>query len=313
MRLTISVAKETFICYPVPMETIRISSVRGNNQWLDGGAMFGNAPRALWQKWVEVDDSGRIPLACRALLVQTNSMNILLEVGVGTFFAPHLADRFGVENYGKHCLLENLKSKGLEPEQIDYVILSHLHFDHAGGLLPTYETMESNPNWTLNFPNATYGVGAEAWRRAKDPHPRDRASFLPQLNKKLEQSGRLEIIDPSSPPPSLEQHFEFFISNGHTPGQLHTIVKGSSQRVVFAGDLVPGLPWAHIPITMGYDRFPEKVIDEKKELYERETSKNTLFFFTHDHKHSMATLEKNEKGRYIPKDTWNELDQFELY
>ncbi|MEM7646978.1 MAG: MBL fold metallo-hydrolase, partial [Pseudomonadota bacterium] len=111
---------------------MKLSSVEGNRQWLDGGSMFGNAPRAVWEKWTEVDSLGRIPLACRCLLIETDNQKILCEAGIGAFFEPKLAERFGVQNPDRHLLLENLESLGHSPESIDYVILSHLHFDHAG-------------------------------------------------------------------------------------------------------------------------------------------------------------------------------------
>src|SRR5690242_19398635 len=91
----------------------KISSVDGNRQWLDGGAMFGNAPRPVWEKWLAPDDRGRIPLACRALLIETDGKRILCETGIGAFFEPKMADRFGVENSSRHILLENLKALDL--------------------------------------------------------------------------------------------------------------------------------------------------------------------------------------------------------
>lgn len=298
-------------------QDVLICPVEGNGQWLDGGSMFGNAPRAVWEKWVSVDDRGRIPLSCRSLLIEVGRFKVLLEVGVGSFFSAKLADRFGVEDFGRHRLLENLKELGVAPEDIDFVILSHLHFDHAGGLLPTYDEMETNPNWELCFPKAKYIVGSEAWERALNPHPRDRASFLPVLNEKLAQSGRLCAITLEQPlsqwlPSQLVPHLEFFMSNGHTPGQLHTVVKGKKERVIFAGDLVPGVPWVHIPITMGYDRFAEKVIDEKHELYNREVPQQSLFFFTHDRKTTLARLTKNDKGRYEASKKWNQFERLPI-
>ncbi|MCJ8278088.1 MAG: MBL fold metallo-hydrolase, partial [Bdellovibrionales bacterium] len=108
---------------------VKITSILGNGQWLDGGSMFGNAPRAVWEKWTSVDDLGRIPLACRCLLIETDQYKILCETGIGAFFEPKLAERFGVESPDQHQLLNNLKTLGIEQEDIDFVILSHLHFD----------------------------------------------------------------------------------------------------------------------------------------------------------------------------------------
>lgn len=256
-----------------------ITAIEGNRQLLDGGSMFGNAPRPVWEKWIKPDERGRIPLACRCLLIEHEGKKILCETGIGAFFEPKLAERFGVQSPDRHLLLENLKAHGHTPESIDYVILSHLHFDHAGGLLPTYQEMQAGRK-ELVFPNAKFIVGEEAWERAKHPHPRDRASFIPELTDLLEKSGRLLLV-PRDPLP-FQDRLEFITSHGHTPGQMHTLFKGDKGKVFFCGDLIPGRPWVHVPITMGYDRFAEMVIDEKTEVYKRAVPEDWLMFFTHD-------------------------------
>src|SRR5690606_35285499 len=115
-----------------------ITSLEGNRQSLDGGAMFGNVPRALWQRWCPPDELGRIQLSCRCFLVEENGRKILLETGVGSFFSPELRERYGVVEE-EHVLLRSLNEHGVTPDQIDVVLLSHLHFDHAGGLLTAYQ------------------------------------------------------------------------------------------------------------------------------------------------------------------------------
>lgn len=281
--------------------TATITSIEGNRQLLDGGAMFGNAPRPVWEKWIKPDNIGRIPLACRCLLIELDGKKILCEAGIGAFFDPKLADRYGVQSPDRHLLLENLKAAGHSPESIDYVILSHLHFDHAGGLMPTYNEIQSG-NRELVFPNAKFIVGKEAWERALHPHSRDKASFIPELTSKLNSSGRL-IVYPTDPlPEELKDHFEFIESNGHTPGQMHTLFKGEKEKVFFCGDLIPGRPWVHIPITMGYDRFPEMLIDEKAAVYQRAVPEKWLLFFTHDPEAAASHIQAGPLGRFEPKD-----------
>src|SRR5690606_6446471 len=161
-----------------------------NSQRLDGGAMFGNAPKALWEAWAPPDDHNRIALACRAMLVRDDERYILFETGIGAFFEPKLRERFGVAE-SNHVLLSNLAAASCPHDRVDVVVLSHLHFDHAGGLLAPYEE-GCDPR--LLFPNATFVVGKEALDRARKPHARDRASFIPELPRLLEETGRLEVV-----------------------------------------------------------------------------------------------------------------------
>lgn len=279
------------------MSAFTFSEILGNGQKLDGGAMFGNAPRAVWQKWLPPDELGRIPLACRALLVEFDQHKILFETGIGAFFDPAMAERFGVQTPKTHVLRESLKNLGIAPEQITTVVLSHLHFDHAGGLLPTYEESQGGQN-ELIFPKAEFITSREAFARAKAPHFRDRASFIPGLVEKLEYSQRLRLMD--GPEKLFNGRLEFLISNGHTPGQLLSLFHGESQDLFFCGDLIPGIPWVHLPITMGYDRFPEMLIDEKQEVYNQRDLGKTLFYFTHDIEFAAATLQKEPSGKYSP-------------
>ena len=274
-------------------------SLIGNSQRLDGGAMFGNAPKALWSRWIAPDAENRIPLACRCLLVKDlDGRNVLFETGIGAFFEPALRERYGVVE-DRHVLLDSLAEAGLTHEEIDVVVLSHLHFDHAGGLLAAWEAGQSP---RLLFPRATYVVGAEHWRRALQPHPRDRASFVPELQPLLEASGRLERVEGEFSK-ALGEAVRFSYSDGHTPGLMLAEVGG----VVFCADLIPGRFWVHLPITMGYDRWPEKLIDEKRAFLDDKLARNVRLFFTHDHDCAVARVVRDERGRYGTDEEQREL------
>jgi glyoxylase-like metal-dependent hydrolase (beta-lactamase superfamily II) len=270
-----------------------ITSVLGNSQRLDGGAMFGNAPKAMWEKWIPPDERNRIPLACRCMLVHDAARRILFETGIGAFFEPALRERYGVVE-SEHVLLRSLAEVGIAPAQIDVVVLSHLHFDHAGGALSAW-TPDAAPS--LVFPNATYVVGAEAWQRAVAPHARDRASFIPGLTELLVATGRLEIVagDHSD---ALGAGYRFHRSSGHTPGLLLSEVDMPAGPIVFAADLIPGKAWVHLPITMGYDRFPELLVDEKATLLGDLLARHGRLFFTHDPDIAMGTVARDAKGRF---------------
>jgi glyoxylase-like metal-dependent hydrolase (beta-lactamase superfamily II) len=262
--------------------------------------MFGNAPRPLWERWIAPDERNRIPLACRAMLVEEPSRRVLVEAGIGAFFAPAMRDRFGVVE-SHHVLLESLAALGVAPEDVDVIVLTHLHFDHAGGLLTAYAEGQAPQ---LVFPRARYVVGADAWERANHPHARARASFIPELPGLLEATGRLEIVkgDRSE---TLGEGWRLHFSEGHTPGLLLPEVASDDGPIVFAGDLIPGRPWMHLPITMGYDRFPEKLIEEKSVLLEDLHARGGRLFFTHDPSVAMARVSKDDKGRFGPGQEWD--------
>ncbi|MCC6783212.1 MAG: MBL fold metallo-hydrolase [Planctomycetes bacterium] len=273
---------------------LRLDPVLGNHQRLDGGAMFGNAPRALWATWAAPDDQNRIRLACRCLLIRERSRTILCETGIGSFFEPKLRERFGVEE-GSHVLLENLAALGVPPEAIDVVVLSHLHFDHAGGALSAWREGQAAE---LVFPNARWVVGRAAFERATHPHARDRASFVPRLNELLAASARVEFVD-GERSATLGPEYRLHPSFGHTPGMLLLEVSDDEGPLLFAADLIPGLPWVRRAITMGYDRFPELLIDEKTRLLDELVARGGRVFFTHDPDCAMARLARDEKGQVV--------------
>lgn len=287
---------------------VKLSTIAGNTQRLDGGAMFGNAPRALWSRYAPPDELGRIPLACRAFLVETDTQRVLIESGIGTFFEPSLRERYGVLE-PRHVLLESLAGLGLDDADIDCVVLSHLHFDHAGGLLAPYAEGAAP---RLLFPRARFVIGRRAFERALAPHPRDRASFIPGLTELLEASGRLVLVEPEDARTVLGPELELRETHGHTPGMLHTRVRGAAGSALFAADLVPGRAWIHLPITMGYDRYPELLVDEKRRVLDELRAERGMLLFTHDPDVSGAGVTVDERGRYAAEHPIAVLERWDL-
>jgi len=285
------------------------SSILGNSQRLDGGAMFGNAPRALWSRWLVPDELGRIELACRALLVEERGKRTLFETGIGAFFAPELRGRYGVIEE-THVLLESLAALGLDERDIDQIVLSHLHFDHAGGLLAPYR--DGKP-LELCFSRAELVVGRRALERAERPHPRDQASFIPELPNLLRSSGRLRVVeDVNEAARAVGEHFRFLETNGHTPGMLHAMVSGTSAELLFGADMVPGTAWLHASITMGYDRYPEHLVDEKAGIFQQCVERQTAIVYTHDPRVAASRVERDDRGRFAPSGAIGEFSRWDL-
>jgi glyoxylase-like metal-dependent hydrolase (beta-lactamase superfamily II) len=272
--------------------------VEGNRQKMDGGAMFGNAPKALWSKWYDCDADNRIDLACHCLVVKTDTLAVVIDTGIGAFMEPKYAQRYGVEQ-AENVLFANLAAKGIAATDLDYVILSHLHFDHVGGVLPDWPGIES-PDWCPSFPNAKYVVGARQWQRAQAPHPRERASYTPGVPARLQETGRLILLEDDQPRiPELDGIMSFQFSDGHTPGLLHPLVHVDDETLFFASDMIAGTAWVHLPIVTGYDRYPELLIDEKRQVLEQAVAGNWILVYDHDPLVAASRVTFDEsKGRY---------------
>ena len=286
------------------MTGIRFTSLAGNTMKLDGGAMFGNAPKALWERWMPADEENMILIHTRALLVRTPDHALLFETGAGAYLPPKLKQRFQFQEEG-HVLLDSLAEQGLGQEDITHVILSHLHFDHAGGLLSPWDSDCNPPD--LLFPEARFVTGRSQFDRALNPHARDRASYIPELPGLLEKSGRLELRAGGERFELPGLTIEFFESHGHTPGMLASWIHTCGRPVVFTGDLIPARPWVSQAITMGYDRFPEGLIDEKSAFLSRALGADALMVYPHDP--AASGLARDDKtGRIVAGSPVLDLD-----
>ncbi len=247
---------------------------------LDGGAMFGSVPKALWERTNPADEANRIELACRHLLIEDGApagggtgRRILVDTGLGHKWTEKEARIFRIEQ-PEHALETALGAAGFSREQITDVILTHLHFDHAGGA-----TMADGSEVVPSFPNATYYTQRAQWQLANNPSPKDRASFILEDFVPLERHGRLDILDG---PGELAPGVELLVGNGHTDGHQMVKIFGGGETAVFLGDTIPTTTHLRLPFIMGYDLRPLETLAEKQSLLARAAEENWWLFFDHD-------------------------------
>jgi glyoxylase-like metal-dependent hydrolase (beta-lactamase superfamily II) len=256
---------------------------------LDGGAMFGVVPKTLWSKTNPADEQNRISMALRALLLQTEGKNILIDTGMGDKYDEKTKSIYKL-NHTKNTLLGSLENRGLAPEDITHVIQTHLHFDHCGGLV----TQAPDGSLRPTFPNAKVYVQRDNLKWARNPTEKDRASYLKNDWEPIAAEGLLEELDG---PGEIMPGIELMIFNGHTRAQqLPHIHDGAGNHVFFSADLFPTRGHIPLPYIMGYDNFPLTTLEEKRALVPRAYEEGWMLFFEHDPENALVRIESTAKG-----------------
>jgi glyoxylase-like metal-dependent hydrolase (beta-lactamase superfamily II) len=240
---------------------------------LDGGAMFGVVPKTLWEKSNPPDEANRIPLASRALLLTGNGKNILVDVGNGDKFSDKLKSIYRIDSRTANTFA-SLKRFGLSPEDISDVVLTHLHFDHAGG-----STIRVDGMLRPAFPNALYYVQREHWDAAQNPTERDRASFFPEDFLPLRESGQLKFTDGEG---ELMPQIRLKVVHGHTRALQCPIISDGTTTLFYCADLVPTVAHVQLPWIMAYDLRPLTTLEEKRTVLRDAVEQNWIMFFEHD-------------------------------
>ena len=255
---------------------------------LDGGAMFGVVPKALWGKsYNPGDELNRIPLEARLMLIRWDDKIVLVDTGNGNKLNPKVAERYGID-LTKSSVELHLKRFGIEPEQITDVILTHLHFDHSGGA-----TKILNSEIVPTFPKARYYVQKEHYKWAVNPTEKDRASFFTENYIPLKDTGVLELIDGEA---DIYPGISAINVNGHTKAMQLIKVHDAGQNVLFCADLCATSAHVPVPFGMGYDNEPLKTIEEKKRILPVVYEEGTILIFEHDAFRQASKIVSNEKG-----------------
>ena len=254
---------------------------------LDGGAMFGVVPKILWERKIPADNKNLIPMQARSLLIQGKGKNILVDTGIGDKLSEKLTKIYKVDLDSANIDI-SLSKLGLSCSDITDVIITHLHFDHAGG-----STSIIDGKAVPTFQNATYYIQKKQWEIANNPSVRDRASYMKENFMPLEEAGVLKLIDG---PQKIFNGIDIVVTNGHTPGQQHPLVKDKTKPLFFCADLIPTSAHLPIPWNMAYDNFPMTLIEEKGKLLSRALKENWILFFEHDPHIAAATIKQAEKN-----------------
>lgn len=271
---------------------------------LDGGAMFGTVPKTLWEKTNPADEQNRIQMEARALLLKSKDKNILIDTGNGGDFVAKYGEKLGhkfaelynVDDTGP-SLIKSLSAHGLKPEDVTDVILTHLHFDHAGGA-----TTEINQQIKPTFPNATYYVQAENLKTAQQPNIREKASYLAANFQPLVDSDQLTLV--RGPTENLLPKISVWVSNGHTTGHQVVIIEDEKSKLIYCGDVIPTSTHVRLAWVMGYDLNPLQIIEEKNQLLQAALKKPTYLFFEHDPYCDVATIEPDKNDFKIKERFW---------
>jgi glyoxylase-like metal-dependent hydrolase (beta-lactamase superfamily II) len=249
---------------------------------LDGGAMFGTVPKVLWEKANPADDHNRISMEARALLLDGGpGKRVLIDCGIGADFTAKYGEKLGpkfAEMYnvtGGSGVEKSLQNLGLNTSDINTVILTHLHFDHAGG-----STREENGRLVPTFANAKYFIQKANLETAQKPNIRERASYYAANFQPLLDAGVLTVLD--GPVENLLEFVSVEVSNGHTTGQQIVRISDSQTTVVYCADLIPMASHLNLAWIMGYDLQPLVIIEEKTRLLERAKSGKWLLFMEHE-------------------------------
>ncbi len=252
---------------------------------LDGGAMFGTVPKTLWSKTNPADDRNRIRLGLRLLLLEGHGRRVLVDTGIGHKFSAKSEDIYAVD-HSQHTLEGALAACGLTVDDVSDCVLTHLHFDHAGGA-----TRREDDRLLPRLPRARYYVQRSNYENAIRPNARERASYLPENFAPLKEAGLLTLWEGrQSPWPGLK----IWTADGHTRGQQFVRLEGGGEVLYYVADLIPTASHVRIPFVMGYDVEPLRTMEEKSAFLARACEERAWVCLEHDPELALARPARRE-------------------
>jgi glyoxylase-like metal-dependent hydrolase (beta-lactamase superfamily II) len=261
---------------------LEVHYLDGGTFRLDGGAMFGVVPKVLWDKKAAPDEGNRIRLRANSLLVRSGRQNIIIETGNGTIWDPKLRAIFAIEDGDP--LISSLRKFGVEPDQVDLVINTHLHFDHAGG-----NTRLQGDKIVPTFRNARYFVQRSELEHAKNPTERDRASYFAHHFQPIAEAGQWQLLDGDA---EIVPGIRVERIPGHNASIQALVLSSGGKRLAFVADLLPTRHHIPLPWIMAYDLYPLQTLETKRAWIPRLIGESSLVVFGHDADFAVASLQE---------------------
>jgi glyoxylase-like metal-dependent hydrolase (beta-lactamase superfamily II) len=276
----------------IEMGELRVHLLRDGTFALDGGAMFGVVPRALWEKSDPPDERNRVTLGLNVALIETGGKRVLVDTGLGDKWSERERAIYRIDR--STTLLSSLRALGLAPEDIDFVINTHLHFDHAGG-----NTQLVDGKLVPTFPKARYVVQMGEWEDATRPNERNRASYLEANFVPIAEARQLETVQGQA---EVAPGVHVVPVGGHTAYHQMVMVEGGHQTLLIPTDLVPTASHLPLPYIMGYDLFPVGTLEAKRRVLKDAAERGSMLLFYHDPRTPLGRI-KLEKDRHVLSET----------
>jgi glyoxylase-like metal-dependent hydrolase (beta-lactamase superfamily II) len=277
---------------------LELISVSDGTFLLDGGAMFGVVPKALWEKKATADEKNRITLGLNSLILKKGKTVIILETGLGEIPNKKFQEIYSLRR--DKTLLDRIKENDFDLEDINYVINTHLHFDHCG-----WNTISKEGSLKPSFPKAKYIIQKKEWESALNPDERSSASYMKEKLLPLQEWRNLELIDGDF---ELEEGIKIMHIPGHTRGHQCVLIESRGKKLFFPGDLIPTSAHFPLPYIMAYDLFPLETLENKKRILQTAEKEDWIFALYHDPEHIFGKVEKFEgKWKFVPLEVRNEI------
>jgi len=256
--------------------SIRIHGIEAGVQQLDGGAMFGVVPKPLWERRIPADNRNRIPLAMRCLLVEAPNALVLIDTGAGNKYDEKFGDIYGISNAGEPTRLEDgIRHAGFDPTDVDIVLNTHLHFDHAGGNTVAMPDGAIRPA----FPGARYVVQKGELHFAGSRNERIRASYLTENYEAITEAGLWDLFEGDG---EVTEGVRMLPTPGHTPFHQSIMIESDGEVACYLADVCPTSAHIPLPWIMGYDLEPLVTLESKRGLWTRALEEDWLLVFEHD-------------------------------